>query len=50
VRALALTAQLVLTARQDAHQLEAELRQLVLVMAPALLASPGSAPSAPPSC
>jgi transposase len=50
VRALALTAQLVLTARQDAHQLEAELRQLVVVMAPALLASPGSAPSAPPSC
>jgi transposase len=44
VRALALTAQRVLTARQDAHQLEGELRQLVTVMAPALLTQPGIGP------
>ena len=44
VRALALTAQRVLTARQDAKQLEAELRQLVMVMAPALLTEPGIGP------
>jgi hypothetical protein len=50
VRALALTAQRILAARQEAHQLEAELRELVTVMAPALLAQPGSAPSALPSC
>jgi hypothetical protein len=36
VRALALTAQRALAARADAKQLEAELRQLVTVMAPAL--------------
>jgi transposase len=41
VQALALTAQRVLAARQDAHQLEAELRQLIMAMAPALLAQPG---------
>jgi transposase len=44
VRALALTAQRVLAARQDAKQLEVELHQLVLVMAPALLAEPGIGP------
>ena len=44
VRALVLTAQRALTARQDATQLEAELRQLVTVMAPALLAQPGIGP------
>ena len=44
VRALALTAQRVLAARQDAKQLEAELRQLVTVVAPALLAQPGIGP------
>ena len=37
VQALRLTAQRALTARQDAKQLEAELRQLITVMAPALL-------------
>jgi transposase len=41
VQALRLTAQRALTARQDAKQLEAELRQLVTVMAPALLTEPG---------
>jgi hypothetical protein len=50
VRALALTAQRALAARQDAKQLETELRQLVTVMAPALLAQPGIGPSARPSC
>jgi|Tabmets5t2r1_1033131.scaffolds.fasta_scaffold13216_1 hypothetical protein len=50
VRALALTAQRALAARADAKQLEAELRQLVMAVAPALLGQPGSAPSAPPSC
>jgi transposase len=44
VRALALTAQRVLAARQDAKRLEVELHQLVLVMAPALLAEPGIGP------
>jgi transposase len=41
VQALRLTAQRVLAARQDAYRLEAELRQLVMAMAPALLAQPG---------
>ena len=44
VRALALTAQRVLTARQEAHQLRVELRQLVTAVAPALLAQPGIGP------
>jgi transposase len=44
VRALALTAQRALTARHHAKQLEAELRQLVTVVAPALLAQPGIGP------
>jgi transposase len=44
VQALRLTAQRALTARRDAHQLEAELRQLVTVMAPALLTQPGIGP------
>jgi transposase len=44
VRALTLTAQRVLAARHDAKQLEVELRQLVMVMAPALLAQPGIGP------
>jgi len=44
VQALRLTAERVLAARQDAHQLEAELRQLVTVMAPALLTQPGIGP------
>jgi transposase len=44
VRALALTAQRVLTARHEAKQLEVELRQLVMIMAPALLAQPGIGP------
>jgi len=44
VQALRLTAQRALAARQDAHQLEAELRQLVTAMAPALLAQPGIGP------
>jgi transposase len=44
VRALALTAQRILAARQGADQLEAELRQLVIVMAPALLTQPGIGP------
>ena len=43
-RALGLTAQRVLAARQDAKQLEGELRQLVMVMAPALLGQPGIGP------
>jgi transposase len=43
----ALTAQRVLAARREAKQLEAELRQLVTVVAPACSASPGSAPSPP---
>jgi transposase len=42
VRALARTGQRILAARHDAKQLEAELRQLVTVMVPALLAQPGS--------
>jgi hypothetical protein len=50
VQALRLTAQRVLTARQEAHQLEGELRQLVMVMAPALLTQPGIGRSTPPSC
>jgi transposase len=44
VRALGLTAQRVLAARHDALQLEAELRQLITVMAPALLGEPGIGP------
>ena len=44
VRALTLTAQRALAARQEAKQLEAELRQLVTAMAPALLAQPGIGP------
>ncbi len=44
VRALALTGQRVLTARQDAHQLEGELRHLVTAMAPTLLSEPGIGP------
>ena len=44
VRVLALTARRVLAARQEAHQLEADLRQLVTAMAPALLAQPGIGP------
>jgi transposase len=44
VQALRLTAQRALAARQDAHQLEAELCQLVTVMAPALLTQPGIGP------
>jgi transposase len=44
VRVLALTAQRALAARHDAHQLEAELRQLVTAVAPALLAQPGIGP------
>jgi transposase len=44
MRALALTAQRALAARQHAHQLEAELRQLVTVMAPTLLLQPGIGP------
>ena len=44
VRALGLTAQRVLAARHDAKQLEAELRQLITVMAPALLSQPGIGP------
>jgi transposase len=44
VRALSLTAQRVLAARREAKQLELELCQLVMVMAPALLAEPGIGP------
>jgi hypothetical protein len=44
VRALRLTGQRVLAARHDAHQLEAELRELVMAVAPALLAQPGIGP------
>ena len=44
VRALALTAQRVLAARHDAKQLEAELRRLVMAVAPALLTQPGIGP------
>jgi transposase len=44
VRALAMTAQRALAARQDARQLEAELRQLVMAVAPALLTQPGIGP------
>jgi transposase len=44
VRALRLTAQRVLAARHEATQLEGELRQLVTVMAPALLGQPGIGP------
>ena len=50
MRALGMTAQRVLAARREAKQLEAELCQLVTVMAPALLGQPGIGPSAPPSC
>jgi transposase len=44
VRAPALTAQRALAARQDAHQLEGELCQLVMAVAPTLLAQPGIGP------
>ena len=44
VQALRLTAERALAARQEAHQLEAELRQLVTAMAPALLTQPGIGP------
>jgi transposase len=44
VRVLVLTAQRVLAAHQEAKQLEAELRQLIMAMAPALLAQPGIGP------
>ena len=44
MRALRLTAQRVLAARHDAKQLEAELRQLVIAVAPALLTEPGIGP------
>jgi transposase len=44
VRALALTAQRILTARHGANQLEGELRQLIMAMAPALLTQPGIGP------
>ena len=44
VQAMRLTAQRILAARQDAHQLEAELCQLVMDMAPALLSQPGIGP------
>jgi transposase len=44
VRVLALTAQRALTARHEAEQLEAELGQLVTVVAPALLGRPGIGP------
>jgi hypothetical protein len=50
VRVLALTAQRVLAARQDAKQLEAELRQLVMAWPRPCWPSRASAPSAPPSC
>jgi transposase len=44
MRPLGLTAQRVLTARQDAKQLETEPRQLVMAVAPALLTEPGIGP------
>jgi transposase len=44
VRALAMTAQRVLAAWHEAKQLEAELRQLVMAVAPALLTQPGIGP------
>jgi transposase len=44
VRALRMTAQRVLAARLEAKQLEAELRQLITVMAPVLLAQRGIGP------
>jgi transposase len=44
VRALAMIAKRVLTARHEARQLEVELRRLVMVMAPALLTQPGIGP------
>ena len=44
VRVLALTSQRALAARHDAEQLEAELRQLVTAVAPALLTQPGIGP------
>ena len=44
VRVLALTAERALAARADAKQLEAELRQLITAMAPALLSQPGIGP------
>jgi transposase len=44
VQALRLTAQRALAARQDAQQLEAELRQLVTAVAPALPTEPGIGP------
>ena len=50
VRALRLTAERALAANAEAKQLAEELRRLVAVMAPALLAQPGSVRSPPPSC
>jgi transposase len=44
VQALGMTAQRVLIARAEAKQLEVELRQLVTVVAPALLTQPGIGP------
>jgi transposase len=44
VRALRLTAERMLAAYQEAHQLEHELRELVRAMAPVLLAQPGVGP------
>jgi transposase len=44
VRALRMTAQRVLTARREAKELEAELRQLIAVVAPALLVQRGIGP------
>lgn len=44
MRALALTAQQVLAARHDAKQWEGQLRELVMAVAPALLAEPGIGP------
>jgi transposase len=44
VQALRLTAERALAARQEAKQLELELSQLVMVMAPALLVQPGIGP------
>jgi transposase len=44
VQALRLTAERALAARQDAKQLEVELRQLVTLVAPALLTQPGIGP------
>jgi len=44
VRALRLTAQRALAARHDAKQLEGELRQLIMAVAPSLLTEPGIGP------